>query len=565
MSEVFTELPDFNLIYEPWIPVKMLDGTIQELSLINLYKKSLEIQRIDSGEALVDVSLLGLVTVIFARAIYYDDTILNSIYDDTYQWIQDVRLGKESFSHAVNNYLLDFEDRFNLFNSDRPFMQVADLKSASKEPFKSVSVLLPYDSKKDYFSIRALEINKELGYAEAARYLVTAHAYDTAGNKTGSLGHPRTKQGKIPSKLVGWSGAVGKIIVHGKNLLETLTYNIDYSQLLKTIDDEYVFEDDKPVWELLEKDLAAPRVYSTGYSGSPKDEPVYPSSGMCAMLCWQGRRIRLIPQKGKVIGCIISAGDLYERENNFTDPWVSYILVNKSKRNKVLIPSKHSLERTFWRGVSALLTQKGISAGGSVKIAENIRQISSGKYFPTDAKVKVQLVGVVYGTQSSVIEDIINEYVTLELELLTEQGVEVSVAVCDSIQVTMDAAKVLGEYAGELLRAAGKNKGHECISVTESVLYRMEDEFRSWLADLSVSDDASAQAAKWQSKVRRILEREADQLAVSAGPKAAIGTIYDEQLYTTAKARRQFGGRLYKILNLAYSSTPTEKKEEGNE
>ena len=51
---------------------------------------------------------------------------------------------------------------------------------------------------------------------------------------------------------------------------------------------------------------------------------------------------------------------------------------------------------------------------------------------------------------------------------------------------------------------------------------------------------------------------------MSAGPKAAIGTIYDEQLYNTAKARRQFGGRLYKLLPLAYSSTITRVQEENH-
>ena len=152
----------------------------------------------------------------------------------------------------------------------------------------------------------------------------------------------------------------------------------------------------------------------------------------------------------------------------------------------------------------------------------------------------------------------------IELALLTDQGARISKTVSVKIQITIDAAIALGQYTGNLLRAAGKEYEFR-PTVTESILHRMEDEFRSWLADLSVSDDVSTQAAMWQSKVRRILEDEADQLAVSAGPKAAIGTIYDEQLYTTAKARRQFGGRLYKLLPLAYSSTPTEKKEEGNE
>ena len=559
--------PDFNLCNEPWIPVLYVSGQTQEVSLKQLFDESNSIRKIHSGDATTDVAILGVAVVIFFRAVLENKEEYGELYREPKKWIQNISLGGSEQLYFVQDYLKKYQDRFNLFDAERPFMQVADLHT-SKGEVKPVSRLV-LDSESEYFSMRAEQALTSLSYAEAARYLVTVQAYDYSGIKSGAVGDPRVKGGKGYPLGVGWYGTTGKIIVHGENLIETLLYCIDYEQLLNVEKvkgkSHRIALQDKSVWEQELPDTAAPRAYKGGDPTKYKDEPA-PAVGMCEILTWQSRRVRLFPENGRVTGVLVSNGDKWFDRNTYTDPLTAYrFSKNQSTQtNPVWMPKAHSAERTLWRGVDALLMRLDSSQIKQDKPAPVIRQISSGKYFPAGAKANVQLVGMVYGNQSAVIEGTIDESLSLELALLTEQGARISTTVRENIQITMDAAIALGQYAGNLLRAAGKEYEFR-PSVTESILHRMEDEFRSWLADLSVSDDVSTQAAKWQSKVRRILEDEADQLAVSAGPKAAIGTIYDEQLYTTAKARRQFGGRLYKLLNLAYSSTPTEKKEEGNE
>ena len=559
--------PDFNLCNEPWIPVLYVSGQTQEVSLKQLFDESNSIRKIHSGDATTDVAILGVAVVIFFRAVLENKEEYGELYREPKKWIQNISLGGSEQLYFVQDYLKKYQDRFNLFDAERPFMQVADLHT-SKGEVKPVSRLV-LDSESEYFSMRAEQALTSLSYAEAARYLVTVQAYDYSGIKSGAVGDPRVKGGKGYPLGVGWYGTTGKIIVHGENLIETLLYCIDYEQLLNVEKvkgkSHRIALQDKSVWERELPDTAAPRAYKGGDPTKYKDEPA-PAVGMCEILTWQSRRVRLFPENGRVTGVLVSNGDKWFDRNTYTDPLTAYrFSKNQSTQtNPVWMPKAHSAERTLWRGVDALLMRLDSSQIKQDKPAPVIRQISSGKYFPAGAKANVQLVGMVYGNQSAVIEGTIDESLSLELALLTEQGARISTTVRENIQITMDAAIALGQYAGNLLRAAGKEYEFR-PSVTESILHRMEDEFRSWLADLSVSDDVSTQAAKWQSKVRRILEDEADQLAVSAGPKAAIGTIYDEQLYTTAKARRQFGGRLYKLLNLAYSSTPTEKKEECNE
>ncbi|RUP74653.1 type I-E CRISPR-associated protein Cse1/CasA [Rothia sp. HSID18067] len=558
--------PDFNLCNEPWIPVLYVSGQTQEVSLKQLFDESNSIRKIHSGDATTDVAILGVAVAIFFRAVLENTEEYGELYREPKKWIQNISLGGSEQLYFVQDYLKKYQDRFNLFDAERPFMQVADLHT-SKGEVKPVSRLV-LDSESEYFSMRAEQALTSLSYAEAARYLVTVQAYDYSGIKSGAVGDPRVKGGRGYPIGVGWYGTTGKIIIHGENLIETLLYCIDYEQLLNVEKvkgkSHRIALQDKPVWERELPDTAAPRAYKGGDPTKYKDEPA-PAAGMCEILTWQSRRVRLFPENGRVTGVLVSNGDKWLDRNTYTDPLTAYrFSKNQSTQTHyVWMPQTHSAERTLWRGADALLTRLSSSQEKQNKPATVIRQISSGKYFSPDTKTKIQLVGMVYGTQSSIVEETIDESVTLELGILTEQGAEISAMVRDNIQLTMDASIALGQYAGNLLRAAGKEYEFR-PSVTESILHRMEDEFRSWLADLSVSDDVSAQAAKWQSKVRRILESEADQLAVSAGPKAAIGTIYDEQLYNTAKARRQFGGRLYKLLPLAYSSTITRVQEENH-
>ena len=558
--------PDFNLCNEPWIPVLYVSGQTQEVSLKQLFDESNSIRKIHSGDATTDVAILGVAVAIFFRAVLENTEEYGELYREPKKWIQNISSGGSEQLYFVQGYLKKYQDRFNLFDAERPFMQVADLHT-SKGEVKPVSRLV-LDSESEYFSMRAEQALTSLSYAEAARYLGTVQAYDYSGIKSGAVGDPRVKGGRGYPIGVGWYGTTGKIIIHGENLIETLLYCIDYEQLLNVEKvkgkSHRIALQDKPVWERELPDTAAPRAYKGGDPTKYKDEPA-PAAGMCEILTWQSRRVRLFPENGRVTGVLVSNGDKWLDRNTYTDPLTAYrFSKNQSTQTHyVWMPQTHSAERTLWRGADALLTRLSSSQEKQNKPATVIRQISSGKYFSPDTKTKIQLVGMVYGTQSSIVEETIDESVTLELGILTEQGAEISAMVRDNIQLTMDASIALGQYAGNLLRAAGKEYEFR-PSVTESILHRMEDEFRSWLADLSVSDDVSAQAAKWQSKVRRILESEADQLAVSAGPKAAIGTIYDEQLYNTAKARRQFGGRLYKLLPLAYSSTITRVQEENH-
>lgn len=559
---VVMEEPCFNLAGQKWLLTRLKSGEMAELSLRDYFKRVYEIDRIYTGSPLTDAAIFGVVLAIFARATFLSGNV--EAFGGSAAWIRQMRKPDEENLNAVLAYLEIYKDRFWLLGGERPFMQVYDLRTAKGET-KSIARLIA-DSESEYFSQRAEATLKSLSFAEAARYLVTLQAYDYSGIKSGAEGDPRVKGGKGYPLGVGWYGATGKVIVHGANMMETLLYCLDYEQLTSES-----FEHDLPVWERSEPDTAAPRAYTGGSAAAYKDEPG-PASGMCEILTWQSRRVRLHHDGDRVTSVLVSNGDKWLDRNTYADPLTGYRYSKNqsSKTEQVWMPQTHAAERTLWRGADALLTRLTPESEKHNKPAPVIRQLGSGRYFPTDAEVQVQLVGVEYGTQSSIIENIISDSMTLELSLLTDEGVSASQMVRENIQTTMDAAIALGQFAGQLLQAAGREYEFRA-DATEALLNRMEDAFRLWVADQRASEDIAEKKKEWQSRVRAVITQESDLLKYNAGPKAMLGTFGkdpagNEVLYNVARAERLLHARLRKIIPLAYQdSTSHSDKEETNE
>ena len=293
---------------------------------------------------------------------------------------------------------------------------------------------------------------------------------------------------------------------------------------------------------------------------------------MCEILTWQSRRIRLHHDGERVTSVLVANGDKWLDRNNYADPLTGYRYSKNqsSKTEQVWMPQPHSAERTLWRGADALLTRLTPESEKQNKPAPVIRQLGLGRYFPTDAEVEVQLVGVEYGTQNSIIENIISDSMTLELSLLTDEGTSASQMVRENIKATMDIAVALGQFAGQLLQAAGREYEFR-TDATEALLNRMEDTFRLWLADQRASEDIAEKKKEWQRRLWVEIKRESDLLKYNAGPKAMLGTFGkdpagNEVLYNVARAERLLHARLRKIIPLAYQDSASHSdKEETNE
>ena len=108
----------FNLLYDPWIPVRPQGGgPVREVGLRELLLRARDFGRIDDPSPLVTVALLRLSLALLHRALNGPQRI-----EDAAGW----------FLHGfpaerLGTYFAEWEDRFDLFHPERPFWQVRGL------------------------------------------------------------------------------------------------------------------------------------------------------------------------------------------------------------------------------------------------------------------------------------------------------------------------------------------------------------------------------------------------------------------------------------------------------
>ena len=115
----------FNLLDEPWLPVRFADGRVEELGLLEVFRRSDEIVALAETAPPSLVAEYRLLLVITHRALV---SALNTWKDkDRARWFRE-GLPVED----ICTYLETWRERFWLFHPEAPFMQVAALATAEE-------------------------------------------------------------------------------------------------------------------------------------------------------------------------------------------------------------------------------------------------------------------------------------------------------------------------------------------------------------------------------------------------------------------------------------------------
>lgn len=123
--------PTFNLLDEPWIPVRTLQGAVREVGLLELFEHA------EKFEGLVETSPPNLVALYRVLLAVTHRGLTKSL--GTWKDADRARWYCEGFpGGAVHAYLESWRDRFWVFHAERPFMQVAALATLpeTKEKLK---------------------------------------------------------------------------------------------------------------------------------------------------------------------------------------------------------------------------------------------------------------------------------------------------------------------------------------------------------------------------------------------------------------------------------------------
>lgn len=532
--------PSFDLLGEPWIPVILLSGDLQELSIREVLLRAPEIRAITGDLPTTVFALHRLLLAILYRALPTEDPRSD--------W-QELWAGG-SLPDGVQRYLDEYADRFDLLHPERPFGQVADLRTAGDGVSGLEKLVADVPNGEQYFTTRAGAGLASLSFAEAARWVVHAQAFDPSGIKSGALGDDRVKGGKGYPIGTAWAGSLGGLLIEGDNLRETLVLNLCLGSQGR-YNQPWSEGDDRPVWE---REPLGAAEEDPGAMTGPFDGR--PPTGPADVLSWPSRRIRLVHDGTRVTGVILANGDKLGPQDRFSsEPMTGWRRSDPQAKKYglpvVWMPREHDPSRSLWRGIGALLPHAagiGTADRDRFRPAATLEWIRGmvGDSLDENYLIRTRAIGMVYGSQSAVVEDVVDDSLVMHAALL--DSAELQTFALDAVQAADAAVAALGDLAKNLAVAAGGTGEGQRLRAREAGFDALDGVFRGWLRSLVVGARRDQVMSDWYGSARVKIQDLADRLISSAGPAAWSGREQGSTRINVGSADRWYRTALNRAL-----------------
>lgn len=492
-----------DLVKSPWLAVSVA-GHQSTMSVEEVLLRAHEIDGLADPVITVRVAELRQVLL----PIVLDALGVPTSVEDWAEWW---RAGRFE-SAPIKGYLDRHRHRFQLFDGEAPFAQVAGLASPNGD-VKSSSLLVPSlaaGNSVPLFSTRTEAEPPDLSPTDALRWLLHTQCWDTAGIKTGAVGDDRLLGGKVYGNPTGPLGSLGVVVPTGRNLFETLLLNI------KVIPDG-LDPDDAPQWR---RAPAGP----AWFERSP--------AGVLDLMTWQARRIRLIPTEsgsGVVVrSVVITAGDRLLGSLQPDLEWHTLWRYTKAKKGqpRELHPRRHRPGRAAWQGLDALRALDVDTGDGETSaLLRQVGELEGQGVLDSTYPLGVELVGVEYGTQSAVVEDVLEDRLPLPVVAL-RANTQVGEFVDEIAGRGGELVKAVDSLEGDVSRARGGeltpwDKGQRAST---RLVHRLDRLARRGLEVLqSQPGDVEALQEEWFEKAFQIAREIGDEMLENLPASAHAG------------------------------------------
>jgi CRISPR system Cascade subunit CasA len=547
------ELSEYDLIHQPWIPCRERDGTVTEQGILLTLGRAHELAGLSGDVPTQTFALTRLLLAVLHGALRGPR--------DLDEWEELWKQEKLPVAR-IASYLAQHRERFDLFHPETPFLQVADLHTAKGETSELSKLVADVPNGVPFFSVRQGG-EFDLSYAEAARWLLHCQAFDPSGIRSGVVGDKRAKNGKSYPIGAAWSGLLGGVLLEGATLRETLLLNLVAAEFDGWSRD---VEEDLPVWE-------RPPV-----SAAEEIEGGCPPTGPVDLYTWQSRRIRLFAEDGRVTRVLISNGEKLTPQNKYRHELHTAWRRSEAQEKKpgvtgiVYMPREHNPDRAIWRGLESLLPgvssrQKG--EGGphlSPGVVDWLSYLTVEKVIPHDHQLRLRAIGMIYGSNSSVTDDIVHDTLALRAMLARHDAVGLAEAVKSCVRAAESAVKAVGGLAGDLAVAAGGDGAGPRSRTMEGAYAQLDGPFRSWLLTIRPTDDGADPdidelRTAWHCTASTVVVEAARELLANVPPACWEGRQVRGHLLTAAHAEAKFWKSLREAVPGAFHDPETNEDE----
>ena len=542
--------PEYNLLDEPWIPVRLLDGTIADVGLLELLRRTTEIADLACELPTQSIAIQRLVLAIAYRV---------APPRDARDWVRQWDEGAPT--EQMIEYLERWRDRFFLFGGRFPFMQVADLRTAKDAVSGLEKLIADVPNGEQFFTTRHGRALACIPPSEAARWLVHAQAYDPSGIRSGAVGDSQVKGGKGYPIGPSWCGHLGLVWLKGKDLDETLVLNLVPTDAAQLRGVESSTEWGACSWEVSEAESAVRGDYSLlDPSGTPRDISIP------RLLTWHSRRVRLVGNREGVTGVVLAQGDKLAPQQMYRyEPqslWRYSTPQSKKFKQDVYMPRKYEAGRALWRNLPGTLptvtTVQGVDKQPKQEFLPSATlsfhyQLDNASIETTYPKVmRIQAVGVTYGPQESTFEDVYSDELTLSVAVMRVEREDLSAEIDRQVRLTEDVARDVGTLAANLARAAGESgdgAGDGARDRAKELFFSaVDNDFRAWLTQVDGLESARDVGRRWEHTLRQHAMDIQTELVRGASSSAIIGRKVGNGYMSVGFAENIFRAALNKCL-----------------
>ena len=542
--------PEYNLLDEPWIPVRLVDGTITDVGLLELLRRTTDIADLACELPTQSIAIQRLILAIAYRV---------ATPRDARDWARQWDDGAPT--EQMIEYLERWRDRFYLFGGRFPFMQVADLRTAKDAVSGLEKLIADVPNGEQFFTTRHGRALACIPASEAARWLVHAQAYDPSGIRSGAVGDFQVKGGKGYPIGPAWCGHLGLVWLKGKDLDETLVLNLIPATTAELRGVDSSTDWGACSWEDLEPETSVRGDYSLlDPAGTPKELSIP------RLLTWHSRRIRLVGDSSGVTGVVLAQGDkLAPQEMRLYEPqslWRYSTPQSKKFKTDVYMPRKFEAGRALWRNLPGTLptvtTVQGVDKQPKRELLPSATlsfhyQLDNASIQTSYPKVmRIQAVGVTYGPQESTFEDIYSDELTLSVAVMRVEREDLSAEIDRQVRLTEEVARDVGTLAANLARAAGESgdgAGDGARDRAKELFFSAVDtDFRAWLTQVDGREAARDAGRRWERTLRQHAMDIQTELVRGASSSAIIGRKVGNRYMNVGIAENYFRSALNKRL-----------------